>query len=456
MMAGISAAECGHRVALYEKNEKLGKKLYITGKGRCNLTNACDAQELFDHVVRNADFLYSAFYTCSNGDVQEKFSKWGCRLKVERGQRVFPASDKSSDVIKALANRMKALGVEVHLNTAVRGLLIEEVRDAVQPGDAVGQTTTGRREARETGPDVRQPGVIGGQTATGRRAARETGLGARQPGGVCRGVYLQGIATPVRADGVIVATGGLAYPATGSTGDGYGFARDAGHAVTETYPSLVPIDTVDEDIRACQGLALKNVGVSVWDVKKKLFGDFGELLFTHFGVSGPTVLTASAFAAGRLAAGSLRMEIDLKPALDESQVDARLLREFSMGVNKTLKNVLPRLFPVSLCPLVSSRAGVPLDKKIHDVTVGERRRLVDVTKHFRIQLSGARGFDEAVITRGGVAVREVNPSTCESKKVRGLYFAGEVLDVDALTGGFNLQIAWSTGWLAGMSAGGRE
>lgn len=397
MMAAYAAAKRGQTVRLYEKNEKLGKKIFITGKGRCNLTNGCEVEDLFANVVTNEKFLYSAFYGLTNRDVMELFEGWGCRLKVERGNRVFPVSDKSSDVIAAIAGAIRRAGVEIHLNEEVSSL---ELR-----------------------------------------------------GGRCVGVRMKGQKRPVEADAVIVATGGLSYPTTGSSGDGYRFAAEAGLAVTECLPALVPFEVLEDDAKELQGLALKNIEATVYNGKKVLYREFGEMLFTHFGVSGPVLLSASSYAAKALKKGPLSLSIDLKPALSGEQLDARILRDFEEAKNKQFKNALNHLYPQKMIPVIIARSGISPEKRVNEITREERQALVRATKDFRLTLTGLRGYNEAIITQGGVSVKEIDPSTMESKKVPGLYFAGEVLDLDAVTGGFNLQIAWATGYAAGMSAG---
>lgn len=397
MAAAIAAAEDGHSVTLYEKNEKLGKKLFITGKGRCNVTNDCEMDTLFQSVVTNSRFLYSAFYGFTNHDMMALLEKAGCELKTERGGRVFPVSDKSYDVTGALSRRLKALGVEICLNEPVKTLWVEN-------------------EA-------------------------------------CQGIVLEKQSRRIGADAVIVATGGLSYPTTGSTGDGYRFAKEAGHTVTELTPALVPFTTAETDILALQGLALKNIEIRVMNGKRELYRDFGEMLFTHFGVSGPVLLSASSYAAKPLKKNHLDLYIDLKPALTREQLDARILRDFDELKNKQFKNALNQLYPAKLIPVMIDRSGISPEKQVNEITREERQRLVETTKAFRLTLTGLRGYNEAIITQGGIAVKEVNPSTMESKKTAGLYFAGETLDLDAVTGGFNLQIAWSTGWLAGKNAG---
>ena len=397
LLAAIGAAGGGASVTVFEKNEKAGKKIYITGKGRCNLTNACEPEVFFENIVTNPRFMYSAFYGFGSSDIVSMIEQEGVKTKTERGNRVFPQSDHASDVTKALLQRLKKLGVRIVTDTEVTGILTEN-------GRAAGVTVK-----------------KGGQR------------------------YAE------KADAVIVATGGLSYPTTGSTGDGYSFAESTGHRVTDRYPALVPFET-RENVSAMQGLSLKNVEVTVKDGKKELYRGFGEMLFTHFGVSGPLILSASSYAAKRIASRPLLLSVDLKPALSEEELDARVLRDFGEAKNRNFANALGHLFPAGMIPEMVKRSGIPAEKKVNEITREERRRLVTAAKHFELTLTAPRGFGEAVITQGGVNVRDINPSTMESRLVEGLYFAGEVLDVDALTGGFNLQIAWSTGMLAGRSA----
>jgi hypothetical protein len=395
MMAGIAAAEAGHKVQIFEKNEKLGKKIFITGKGRCNLTNACDVEELFQNVVHNAKFLYSAFYGFTNDDMMAFAEANGCPVKTERGNRVFPVSDRSSDVIGALTSRLRKLKVDVHLN--------EEVAD-IQLTD-----------------------------------------------GAVSGLILKKGNRVIPADAVIVAAGGLSYPSTGSTGDGYRFAKKAGHKITELSPALVPFMVEEPVVRELMGLSLRNISAKILKGNKVLYEEFGEMLFTHFGVSGPVLLSASSYVAAQLRKEPLTLSIDLKPALTEEQLDARILRDFEEVKNKQFKNSLDQLLPSKMIPVIIDRSGIAPEKKVNEITREERHRIVTAIKDFKLTLTGLRGYNEAIITQGGVSVREVNPSTMESKLVKGLYFAGEVLDLDAVTGGYNLQIAWSTGHLAGSS-----
>ena len=412
MMAALAACECGHEVLLLEKNEKLGKKLYITGKGRCNITNSGDMEELFAAVTTNSKFLYSSFYGYDNQQVMDFFEKEGLAIKVERGNRVFPVSDHSSDVINTLQRALKKAGVDVKLYTEVARILCEERPDADEL-------------------DKKEPHQI------------VTGVELKS--GLVDGKKM------VSADSVIIATGGFSYQATGSTGDGYRFAREAGHTVTDIYPSLVPFNCKEAYVKEMQGLALKNVTVRIYDGKKKLYEDFGEMLFTHFGVSGPLLLSASAMIAPKFTSKELQMTIDLKPALDEEQLDKRILKDFEEAKNKQFKNSIGKLFPTKMIPVILEVSGIDPDKKVNEITKEERSSFVKLMKAFPVTLTGLRDFKEAIITRGGVKVSEVNPSTMESKKVKNLYFCGEVLDLDALTGGYNLQIAWSTGHLAGIS-----
>lgn len=391
MMAAIAAGKNGNSVELYEKNEKLGKKLFITGKGRCNVTNAADVETLLNNVVRNRKFLYSAFYGFDNMALCEMIEEAGCKLKTERGDRVFPESDHSSDIIKALEKLLQKYHVSVHLKAEVKSILAED-------GEAKGiKLSDGKK---------------------------------------------------IFGDAVIVCTGGYTYPLTGSTGDGYRFAKDTGHTVTEVAPSLVPFETSEKWAKDLMGLSLKNVNLTLISGKKKLYDGFGEMLFTHFGISGPLVLTASCYYDDKKYP-DCKVIIDLKPALSLEQLDKRLIREFEANVNKQFDNALASLLPSKMIPVMVELSGIPTDKKIHDITKQERADFAALLKHVEMNITGTRGPEEAIITRGGVSVKEIDPGTMESKSVKGLYFAGEVLDLDAVTGGFNLQIAWSTGYAAG-------
>lgn len=397
MFAAIAATKNGHQVTLYEKNEKLGKKIFITGKGRCNITNAADMEELFDAVVTNSKFLYSSFYGYTNQNVIDFFEDAGVPVKIERGNRVFPISDHSSDVIRALEREMKKVGVKVCLNTEVKSVEAEK--------------------------------------------------------GKFNKVVLKDTTTQT-ADACIVATGGLSYRSTGSTGDGFRFAENVGHKVTQCFPSLVPMETKEPWICELQGLSLRNVEAKILDGKKELYKDFGEMLFTHFGVSGPLIISASSYVGKKFMDKNgqkkeLTLEIDLKPALTEEQLDQRVLRDFEENHNRQFKNAITKLFPTKLIPVMLELGGIDPEKKVNSIEKEERKQFVHLIKHFRMTLTGLRDYPEAIITKGGVNVKEIDPGTMESKLVKGLYFAGEVLDLDALTGGFNLQIAWSTGYAAG-------
>lgn len=393
MMACHAAAMCGHQVTLLEKNEKLGKKIYITGKGRCNLTNASDMEALFANVMSNRKFLYSAFYTFDNNQVIDLFEMNGMATKTERGNRVFPVSDHSSDVISTMAKILKNDNVEVKLNTTVQNLIIKENK-------ACGVIVNGKE---------------------------------------------------IYADNVILCTGGLSYPSTGSTGDGYEFAKKAGHRIIDCTPSLVPFNIREEWVKDLQGLSLKNSAVTIYDEKKKLYSDFGEMLFTHFGVSGPMILSASGNIKAVEFAKPLKLVIDLKPAMTEEQLDKRILRDFDENKNKQFRNSVSKLLPSKLIPIIIDLSGIDPDKKVNEISKEERRHFVHLLKNLTMTINGLRGWNEAIITKGGINVKDVNPSTMESKLVSNLFFAGEVLDLDAMTGGYNLQIAWSTGYLAGLS-----
>ena len=415
MMAAIGAAQKGHQVTLLEKNEKLGKKLFITGKGRCNVTNAADMEVLFANVCTNEKFLYSAFYQYDNKAIMSFLEKAGCPLKIERGDRVFPVSDHSSDVIAAFQRELRKLDVNIMLNTEVKNLLTEPVE----------------QEASESNEDTRS-------NRKGKEAENRI-----------KGVVLSDGKT-IPADACILCTGGLSYASTGSTGDGHHFAEETGHKVTECQPALVPLETAETWCKDLMGLSLKNVSLRMTNGKKELYSEFGEMLFTHFGVSGPLVLSASSFYK-KPKSGEMKLFIDLKPALDIEQLDKRILRDFEESKNKQFKNALNGLFPTRLIPVMIQLSGIDPEKKVNEVTREERRNFGELIKNLPLTVTGTRPFAEAIITKGGVSVKDVNPSTMESKKVTGLYFAGELLDLDALTGGFNLQIAWSTGYLAGNS-----
>ncbi len=429
MMAAVAAAGAessaasGNQVFLIEKNEKLGKKLFITGKGRCNVTNACEVEDFFQNVMEHAKFLYSAVYGFDNRAVMDFFENAGCPLKVERGQRVFPKSDHSSDIIRALERELGRLGVHVLLNTEVRRLRTIPVENGAEAGSSKG----GKKK-------LTCRAGISAIELYDRRTRRKSEM---------------------NADRLIVATGGCSYVLTGSTGDGYRFAAECGHSIIPTMPALVPFAVKEDWCHALQGLSLKNVQVSVELDGRQIYNDFGEMLFTHYGVSGPLILSASSHYVhqpGRAGNGTARLLIDLKPALTQEQLDKRILREFDENKNKQFKNVINSLFPAKLVPVMPVLAKIDAGKRVNEITREERERFVRTIKCMELTITGVRDYDEAVITKGGVATSEVSSSTMESRLVRGLYFAGEVLDLDALTGGFNLQIAWSTGYLAGISA----
>ena len=398
MMAAVFAARGGREVHVFEKNEKLGKKLFITGKGRCNITNAGEMDTLFTSVVSNSKFLYSAFYGFTNEQTITFFEELGVPVKIERGNRVFPVSDHSSDVIGALSREMNRLGVEVHLHAEVEKILT----------------------------DRENPELI-------------------------RGIRLKN-GKEVAGDACIVATGGVSYPSTGSTGDGLRFAEELGLKVTELFPALVPMEVKEWYAKELQGLSLRNVTAAIYDGKKKLYEEFGEMLFTHYGVSGPIIISASSSVGKKLKEKELRLCIDLKPALTQEQLDQRILRDFEENRNKQFKNSVDRLFPAKLKPIMIELSGISPEKKVNEISKEDRIRFVKLIKEFPMTLTGLRSYKEAIITKGGVSVKEINPGTMESKKIKGLYFIGEVLDLDALTGGYNLQIAWSTAHAAAMAA----
>ena len=393
MMAAIAASYNGNEVHLFEKNKKLGSKLYITGKGRCNITNACDMDELFSSVVTNSKFLYSSFYGFTNQDAIDFFERLGVNTKIERGNRVFPVSDHSSDVVNGMTRELKRLGVSIYLRSAVKNI-------------------------------VGTDGFTHIELEDGR---------------------------VIEGDACIVATGGFSYQSTGSTGDGYGFANALGHSVSEIIPALVPMEVKEWYAKELQGLSLRNVRAVVCDGQKKLYEDFGEMLFTHYGVSGPLMLSASSYVGKLLREKALTLSIDLKPALTFEQLDQRVLRDFEENLNRQFKNAIGKLFPTKLIPIMIELSGIDPEKKVNLISKEERHRFVSLIKNFSMTLTDLRDFNEAIITKGGVSVKEINPSTMESKQIPGLYFVGEVLDLDALTGGFNLQIAWSTGYAAGSS-----
>ncbi|MCL2719547.1 MAG: NAD(P)/FAD-dependent oxidoreductase [Lachnospiraceae bacterium] len=410
MMAAITAAEAGNQVLLIEKNEKLGKKLFITGKGRCNITNNCTNEEFFANIVTNHKFLYRAYLGYDNLKVQEFFAANGLKLKIERGNRIFPVSDHSSDVIAALKKVLTRLGVEILLNTTVTGIKVDD---------------TGIDEKKT------EDSIITGVIINNNK-------------------YFA-------ADKVIIASGGISYPATGSTGDGLRYAEAAGHKIITPVPALVPLVVKEPWCKELQGLALKNITVVIKAQAKVLYKEFGEMMFTHFGISGPLILSASSFYAKYISkkdTSLITIAIDLKPALSFEQLDKRILRDFEANKNKNIKNILGGLLPAKLHSVIIKLSDLAPDKKINEITKEERQNFVKLLKNLEMTITGSRGFDEAIITQGGINVKDIDPATMESKLVKNLYFAGEMIDTDALTGGYNLQIAWSTGYLAGRGAGG--
>jgi predicted Rossmann fold flavoprotein len=396
MMAGIVAAD-KHNVVIIEKNEKLGKKMYITGKGRCNLTNAKDISEFFDYIPGNSNFLYSALYTFSNSDVMNFFGKLGLELKVERGDRVFPKSDKSSDVISIMESELKRKKVKIMLSSIVKRISVESKK--------------------------------------------------------VKSVILQD-GSEVKADYYILATGGISYPQTGSTGEGIEMAKEMGHKITKLMPSLVPIEIEEPWIKELQGLSLKNVQLYLKDSKNRIvYSDFGEMLFTHFGLSGPIVLSGSRAVNMNK---DLSAVINLKPALSQDELDKRLQKDFTKFANKNFKNSLDELLPQKLISVIITLSGIDPDKKVNLITREERKKLVYILQNFTLKVKGLRPIAEAIVTAGGIDVKNVNPSNMRSKIYDNLYFAGEMIDVDAYTGGFNMQIAFSTGYLAGSRLGEEE
>ena len=431
MMAAIWAARNDNNVILIEHNEKLGKNLFITGKGRCNFTNACDIEDLFGNVATNSKFMYSSFYSFSNQQVMDFFEELGLRYKVERGNRLFPASDHSSDVIKVLEKELRRLNVDIRLNTRADELIIE---NDVICGVCVHEIKIDNvKDGKTKSYNYRDKIIINNNKNSKKNRDNKP--------------------YKLTVDKVIVATGGVSYPRTGACDSGYRFAEDAGHSVIKAQPSLVPFEVKEKWCKDLMGVSLKNVGMSIFvnddkGKEKKIFEDFGEMLFTHFGVSGPMVIKASAYIHKYLGK-DIVLSIDLKPALTDKQLDERILRDFELFKNKQLNNSLDKLLLKSLIPVIIEISGLDGEKKISELTKEERIKLGNSIKDLRLHVTGLRGFDEAIITKGGVNVKEIDPGTMESKKVKNLYFAGEVLDVDALTGGFNLQIAWSTGYIAG-------
>ncbi len=417
MMAAYASAASGHQVLLLEKNEKLGKKVYITGKGRCNVTNTADREQFFRNIVTNSKFLYSSIYQFDNQAMMSFLEEYGCPVKTERGGRVFPVSDHASDVTGAFCRALQEMYVEVRLHREVTGLLFQE---------------TGREGTSD--PVQKRRRICGVRLSNGEK---------------------------LEADAVILACGGLSYPSTGSDGTGYQLALQAGHSVVPCVPALVPFEIRESWCKKLQGLSLKNVEIKLFlegarkedrphAERKPIYRGFGEMLFTHFGVSGPLILSASSYCSKGIAEGAhARLFLNLKPAIEEETLDKRLLRDFEENSHKAFKNALGGLFPSKLIPVMVELSGIDGEKKVYEITRQERLSFVKLIRNLPLTVTGTRGFAEAVITQGGIPVTEVNPSTMESKICGGLYFAGEMLDIDALTGGYNLQLAWSTGHLAG-------
>lgn len=406
MMSAVTSAENGNEVILLEKMEKLGKKLLITGKGRCNITNSAEMDEFMKNIPENSKFLYSSFSRFTNNDIISFLNKQGVATKVERGGRVFPASDKAEDVLNAFLKKLKELNVTIKTNFEVTKILTE--------------------------------------------GSVSTGIEGKNNGKIEK----------IMADKIILTTGGKSYPVTGSTGDGYKMAKDLRHTITSLKPSLVPLICNGESKRLCQemqGLSLRNVKVKITENNKVIYEDFGEMLFTHYGISGPIILSASAVLIRYknidelLKENKVKIHIDLKPALDEEKLDNRILRDFEELKNKQFKNSLGLLLPKKMVEPMISIIGIDPEKRINEITKEERKTIVKDLKNLELTINGFRGIEEAIVTKGGISIKEINPKTMESKLIQGLYFAGEIIDLDAFTGGFNLQIAWSTGYAAAQN-----
>ena len=404
-MAAITAKQNGHQVILLEKMKSLGRKLLITGKGRCNITSSLGMEEFIKNTPGNGRFLYSCYQNYTNQDIIQFLKEQGLKVKEERGNRIFPITDKSQDVLNCFTKKLKELDVEIRYNTQVTKILVEQEENSSK--------------------------VIGVETNYGK----------------------------IEADKIVLATGGKSYPLTGSTGDGYQLAKELGHTITEIKPSLVPMESYDKGIcKQLQGLSLRNVEIKLVDteLKKEIYKDFGEMLFTHFGISGPTVLSSSAHLVRykqideKMKNQAIHLIIDLKPALSEEKLDERIQRDFLEVKNKQFKNSLDKLLPQKIIPVIVQRSGINSNKLVNEVTKEERKKLVKLLKNFVIKIKRFRPIEEAIITNGGISIKEINPKTMQSKKVRGLYFTGEIIDVDSYTGGFNLQIAYSTGYTAGL------
>ncbi len=408
MMAAISSAENGNEVILLEKMQSLGRKLLITGKGRCNITSSLDMQDFIKNTPGNGMFLYSCYQNFTNQDIIKFLKQQGLEVKEERGNRIFPITDKSQDVLKCFTKRLKELNVQIYYNSKVEQIIVEDIEKS----------------------NIKQ--VIGVKVND----------------------------KIINADKIILATGGKSYPLTGSTGDGYNLAKSLGHTITNIKPSLVPLESYNKEIcKELQGLSLRNSEIKLIDLEnnKIIYEDFGEMLFTHFGVSGPTILSSSAHLVRyknideKLKNRKILLKIDLKPALSEEKLNDRILRDFEQLKNKKFKNSLDKLLPQKLIPIVISKTNINPEKKVNEITKEERKKIIYVLKNFEVEIKGFRPIEEAIITSGGINIKEINPKTMESKLVKGLYFAGEIIDVDSYTGGFNLQIAYSTGYTAGKA-----
>ena len=424
MLAAISSAKNGNEVIILEKMNMLGKKLLITGKGRCNITSSIPIDEFIKNIPGNGMFMYSSFNNFNNIDIIQMLEKEGVKTKVERGNRVFPVSDSSKDVQQALIKILKKLNVKVVLNAKVEEILVNDEKQNIKKDEE----------------EEHEKKCVYGVKAN-----------------------IEGKNNTIMADKIILATGGKSYPGTGSTGDGYEIAKKLGHTITKIRPSLVPLTASKESsLKICkdlQGLSLKNVSIVLKDTTKNkvIYEDFGEMLFTHFGVSGPTILSSSAHLLrykdvdNLMKNGNIVLSIDLKPALTTEKLDERILRDFSEEKNKEFKNSLDKLLPKKMIPVIIELSGINPDKKVNEITKKERQKLVEILKKLEIKIDGFRPIEEAIITSGGINIKEINPKTMESKLIKGLYFAGEIIDVDAYTGGFNLQIAYSTGYTAGLN-----
>lgn len=401
LISAIASSKIGDKVTIIEKMNSCGKKLLITGKGRCNITNNAQMDKFMENTPTNPKFLYGAFNNFNNKDIIELLEKEGVKTKVERGERVFPVSDKAQDVLDALLHILKKQNVQILTNSPIKRIIVDENKN-----------------------------VSGVELINGK---------------------------VINAEKIILATGGKSYPVTGSTGDGYELAKELGHTITKIEPSLVPLTSNDEDCKELQGLSLRNIAIELQIQDKVIYKDFGEMLFTHFGVSGPVILSASSYLVKTknieqiLKENKVNIEIDLKPALSEGKLDARVLRDFEEQKNKQFKNSLDKLLPQKLIPVIIKRTNINENKKVNEITKQERQKLVYELKHFKISIKGTRPIEEAIITSGGINIKEINPKTMESKLIKGLYFAGEIIDVDCLTGGYNLQVAWSTGYTAGIN-----